>query len=216
MSNGLLLAYLSEFLRARSLFPCTVTNRFESHPKECLERAPHHSSLTPYLRNTTLSHPATLPLARTPSHSHAHPGRGTLFGSKILMYKKQEFGSRNTFTTPIYLTGEDEFGTRDWGLTPDDVPAGDRKAWSDTAAAYPDFVPPRDIRDHVLILDAVDKKVAFFVFFLMARVLVQSLVIDCLDPKSSCVVLVPRILYFKFIVVKCFTLSTPLGHIMLT
>jgi hypothetical protein len=80
------------------------------------------------------------------------------------MYKKQEFGARNTFTTPIYLTGEDEFGTRDWGLTPDDVPAGDRKAWSDSAAAYPDFVPPRDIRDHVLILDAVDKKPVSFFF----------------------------------------------------
>ena len=117
-----------------------------------------------------------------------------MFGSKILMYKKQEFGARNTFTTPIYLTGEDEFGTRDWGLTPDDVPAGDRKAWSDSAAAYPDFVPPRDIRDHVLILDAVDKKpVSFFLFlpvlflFLFSSLSnARALVLHSLDPKSSC------------------------------
>jgi hypothetical protein len=109
------------------------------------------------------------------------------------MYKKQEFGARNTFTTPIYLTGEDEFGTRDWGLTPDDVPAGDRKAWSDSAAAYPDFVPPRDIRDHVLILDAVDKKPVSFFFlpvlflFLFSSLLnARVLVLDSLDPKSSC------------------------------
>ena len=49
-----------------------------------------------------------------------------MFGQKILFYKKQEFGTRNTFATPVYLTGHDEFGTRNWGLTADDVPASDR------------------------------------------------------------------------------------------
>jgi hypothetical protein len=79
-------------------------------------------------------------------------GRGALFGDKIMFGKNQEFGPRNTFASPEYLVGNDQYGHRNWGLQKTDLPANDVAAWDKMVAHYPDYIPEREARKRVLTL----------------------------------------------------------------
>jgi len=79
-------------------------------------------------------------------------GRGALFGDKIMFGKNQEFGPRNTFASPEYLVGGDEYGSRNWGLQARDIPAKDKSDWEYNFARYPDYIPEREARKRVLTL----------------------------------------------------------------
>ena len=43
--------------------------------------------------------------------------------------KNEDFGARNTFASPEFRVGNHQFGHRNWGLEPKDLPANDVNAW---------------------------------------------------------------------------------------
>lgn len=79
-------------------------------------------------------------------------GRGVMFGDKIMFGKKQEFGGHDTFASPEFLVGQDEFGSRNWGLKDSDLPVTDKNLWTNMVAHYPDYIPERYMRKRVLTL----------------------------------------------------------------
>mmetsp|Transcript_58839 Transcript_58839/g.95095 ORF Transcript_58839/g.95095 Transcript_58839/m.95095 type:complete len:188 (+) Transcript_58839:27-590(+) len=83
-------------------------------------------------------------------------GRGALFGDKILFGKNQEFGPRNTFASPEYLVGNDQYGHRNYGLQSSDLPNSDSSSWDHMVSLYPDYIPEREARKRVLTLHQKD------------------------------------------------------------
>ena len=70
--------------------------------------------------------------------------------------KKQNFGATNTFASPEYLVGRDQFGRHNWGLQESDLPANDKKSWDDMVAKDPEYVPERIQRKRVMTLQQKD------------------------------------------------------------
>jgi len=66
--------------------------------------------------------------------------------------KKQNFGRKNTFASPEYLAGKDQFGVKNYGLKSSDLPSTDPDSWDHMVSMEPTYIPERVARKRVLTL----------------------------------------------------------------